>query len=217
MLVETAAASKGSFQIPADPYNLVIAGVGGQGNLLASQVLASAGLELGLYVTVGETYGASQRGGSVMSHIRFSCDFQYGPLVPRGRAHLIVAFEPLEGLRMARRFANPEAGVILNLRPSFPVGVISGKDSYPPVENLVERLKTVAARVYTLDATLLARQAGDPIAMNMVMVGAITRPEFLPIPLPAVESVLRKTFKGARLEVNRRALRLGLTAKLADG
>ena len=74
-----------------DPLNLIITGVGGQGNVLASQIVASAGIKEGLFVTVGETYGASQRGGSVMSHVRFSATAQFGPLISEGQADIVVA------------------------------------------------------------------------------------------------------------------------------
>ena len=83
-----------------DPLNLIITGVGGQGNVLASQIVASAGIKEGLYVTVGETYGASQRGGAVMSHVRFSARAQCSPLISEGQADIVVGLEPVEALRV---------------------------------------------------------------------------------------------------------------------
>src|SRR5665811_1291684 len=82
-----------------ESVDIIIAGVGGQGNVLASQIYAAAAVEAGLKVAVGETYGAAQRGGSVVSHLRISEDCKYGPLIPRGRAEAIVGLEPLEALR----------------------------------------------------------------------------------------------------------------------
>ena len=91
-----------SKELIKDPLNIVICGVGGQGNILASELLGSALVDKGYFVSVGETYGASQRGGSVMSHVRVSLTTEYGVLIPRGQADIIVGFEPIETLRVAR-------------------------------------------------------------------------------------------------------------------
>lgn len=85
-----------------DPYNVIVTGVGGQGNVLASQLIGSVMVELGYKVTIGETYGASQRGGSVMSHLRISKNRQYGPLIPPKCADLVIALEPSEAARVSR-------------------------------------------------------------------------------------------------------------------
>ena len=85
--------------LSADPYNLIITGVGGQGNVLASRMVGNMLSRLGLFVTIGETFGASQRGGSVMSHLRISTRSCLSPQIPRGRAHSVVALEPIEALR----------------------------------------------------------------------------------------------------------------------
>ena len=88
--------------------NVVICGIGGQGNILASGLMGSALVEMGYKVAVGETYGASQRGGSVMSHLRVSDDVERGVLIPEGKADVVVAFEPVEALRILRVYGNPE-------------------------------------------------------------------------------------------------------------
>jgi indolepyruvate ferredoxin oxidoreductase beta subunit len=103
-----------------DPYNLIITGVGGQGNVLASRMVGDMLSQLGFYVTIGETFGASQRGGSVMSHLRISAASTFSPQIPRGRAHMIVALEPTEAIRVLRDYGNPEVGVLCNTRPSSP-------------------------------------------------------------------------------------------------
>ena len=107
-----------------DPFNLIIAGVGGQGNILASQVVAQAALMEDLNATIGETYGVSQRGGSVMSHLRISKQSVWSPQIPRGQAHIVVALEPTEALRVLQAYGNPEVRVIVNTRPVYSVGVI---------------------------------------------------------------------------------------------
>ena len=90
-----------------DPFNVIIGGVGGQGNVIASQVLGRILLQKGYVVTIGETYGASQRGGAVMSHLRISAKEQFSPLIPQGQCDLLMALEPVEGLRILGQYGNP--------------------------------------------------------------------------------------------------------------
>ena len=89
-------------ELSFDPYNIVITGVGGQGNVLASRVLGNMLSEKGLQITIGETFGASQRGGSVMSHLRISAASSWSPQIPKGQAHMVIALEPIEALRVLR-------------------------------------------------------------------------------------------------------------------
>jgi len=93
-----------------EAYNLIITGVGGQGNVLSSQLIGQAFVSKGYYATIGETYGASQRGGSVMSHIRISSEKQLSPLIPKGMADIVVALEPLEALRFSPYMATRNGG-----------------------------------------------------------------------------------------------------------
>jgi len=103
-----------------DPLNLIITGVGGQGNVTISLVIGNALVSEGYLVTIGETYGASQRGGPVMSHVRISKETQYSPFIPEGRADIILGMEPVETLRMLRQFGNPDVLTIINPRPWRP-------------------------------------------------------------------------------------------------
>ena len=93
-----------------DPLNVIICGVGGQGNVLISSLIASALNRKGYHVTVGDTYGAAQRGGAVFSSVRISSKRSYGPLIPEGRAHLIVGLEPLETLRLLQKLVCSACG-----------------------------------------------------------------------------------------------------------
>lgn len=97
-----------------DPYNLIITGVGGQGNVLSSQLIGQTLVNKGFFVTIGETYGASQRGGAVMSHIRISKKKQQSPLIPRNKSDVVVALEPVESLRVLAAYGNPEVVVLVN-------------------------------------------------------------------------------------------------------
>ena len=113
------------------PLNLIITGVGGQGNVLASQIIGRAAVQTGLKVTIGETFGLSQRGGSVMSHVRLSREKHYGPVIPPNKSHIIVGLEPLEALRILMEFGNENTVFIVNSRPVYPLNVISGEAIYP--------------------------------------------------------------------------------------
>ena len=195
-----------------DPLNLIIAGVGGQGNILASQIVATAGIKERLYVTVGETYGASQRGGPVMSHVRFSAQAQCGPLIPEGQADVIVGLEPIEALRIIGDFGNPRTKVIVSPRPIYPIWVLSGQAKYPPVEEVLQQLRDLVAEVRVVKAI----QEGETgLAANVVMVGALAGSGMLPIPVKYFEESIKEIVAPKDLNLNLRAFRKG--AELARG
>jgi len=190
-----------------DPLNLIIAGVGGQGNILASQIVATAGIKEGLYVTVGETYGASQRGGPVMSHIRFSAQAQCGPLIPEGEANVIVGLEPIEALRIIGDFGNPRTRVIVSPRPIYPIWVLSGQAKYPPVEEVLQKLGELVAEVRVVKAI----QEGETgLAANVVMVGALAGSGMLPIALKNFEDSIKEIFAPKDVDLNLQAFRKGV-------
>ena len=149
--------------LPQDPYNVIITGVGGQGNVLASKVLGNILVRKGLDVTVGETFGATQRGGSVMSHLRISAATSWSPQIPKGMAHIIVALEPIEALRVLSVYGNPGTLVISNDRPVHPVGVICGEVDYPEQVDLRRWLTTFSRALYIIPATDEAVKLGAPI------------------------------------------------------
>jgi indolepyruvate ferredoxin oxidoreductase, beta subunit len=156
-----------------DPRNVIITGVGGQGNVLASQMMGQALVQQGLVVTIGETYGASQRGGSVMSHLRISQTQQWSPLIPEGQAHLVVGLEPLEALRVMARYGNPGVLTLTNTRPIRPLDVITGNADYPELEVILASLARLSQKVWTVEATEIALAMGNPIFSNMVILGAM--------------------------------------------
>ncbi|HZK84199.1 MAG TPA: indolepyruvate oxidoreductase subunit beta [Desulfosporosinus sp.] len=196
----------------AKALNIIVTGVGGQGNVLASQVIATAAVDSGYYVSVGETFGASQRGGSVTSHIRVSQVKPYGPLISRGDADFILGFEPLETLRTFTVYGNALSQVIMNVRPNYPLGVLLNEDKYPDIPNLTNKLMTQTQKLWVLEATELAVGVGMPVGTNMVMTGAFAGVKFLPIPLKAYETVLKGLFAGEILDLNLEAFRAGVKA-----
>jgi indolepyruvate ferredoxin oxidoreductase beta subunit len=193
-----------------DCLNVIITGVGGQGNILASHILASAAIEDGFHTVIGETYGQSQRGGAVMSHVRMSKEIEYGPLIPRGKAHVIVGLEPMETLRVAATYANPQTKVIVNPRPNYPLMVLYGAQEYPAVEDLLARLEEMTEKVKVVESTELAKEAGEAMASNVVMVGALAGSGWVPISVKTFTRVLEEVIPKKILEINRRAFELGV-------
>ena len=114
-----------------DPQNLIVCGIGGQGNILLSRMIGRILTGKGYRVNIGETFGAAQRGGSVYSSMRVSKTRDFGPLVPEGSAHLILSLEPLETLRMLQLYGNPDVLTVTNVQPIYPVGVLSKRVKYP--------------------------------------------------------------------------------------
>jgi len=195
-----------------DPLNLIIAGVGGQGNILVSEILAKAASAVGFKVTVGESYGMSQRGGSVTSHIRLSRKSLYGPIIPTGCADVIVGFEPVEAARTAVEFGSPAVQIIVNPRPVYPVGVLMGKDNYPDIDVLLGKLKEISGQVHYIESTSLATQAGNSVMQNIVMIGALTGYGYLYIPKETFELIISQVIPENVLEQNQKAFHMGYIA-----
>lgn len=196
----------------AKVLNIIVTGVGGQGNVLASQVIATAAVDSGYFVSVGETFGASQRGGSVTSHIRVSQVSAYGPLIPHGEADFILGFEPLETVRTFKDYGSSSTQVIMNVRPNYPLGVLLNEDQYPDIAVLTGNLKLHSQKLWVLEATDLAVGVGVPVGTNMVMTGAFAGVQFLPISLGAYESVMKGIFTGEILDLNLAAYQAGVKA-----
>jgi indolepyruvate ferredoxin oxidoreductase beta subunit len=187
--------------------NLIVAGVGGQGSVLASHILAEAAIAHGLAVRVGETFGAAMRGGAVASHVRMG-DVA-GPLVKKGGADAILALEPLEGLRIGVDYLSSEGIVVLNTRPNYPVDTSIGVFPYPPLERIRADLQSLGKTVYAFDATELAIEAGNARTLNVIL-GGLAGTGLLPFSPEVLEEALAACVPASSLESNRRAFRLGL-------
>jgi len=193
-----------------DPFNLIIAGVGGQGNVMASQLIGRALVREGYYVTIGDTYGASQRGGAVMSHLRISQDSQFSPLIPEGQADLIVALEPVEALRVIAQYGNPSTSAVINSRPIYPTAVTVGEAQYPSLDKIKETIRELARKSWFVDATEIALSLGAPIFTNIIMVGAVAGTGLLPLARKTYEEIIHESFPGPHLEVNLKAFGQGM-------
>jgi indolepyruvate ferredoxin oxidoreductase beta subunit len=193
-----------------DPLNVIVTGVGGQGNVLISQIMGSALVRAGYHVTIGETYGASQRGGAVMSHLRISDQAQYGPLIPQGQADIILGLEPLETLRVLGQYGNPNVTVVTNSRPVYPLAVAIGTAHYPSVEDIVRALEELSSRAFLVNATDIALDLGASILANIVMAGALVGAGVLPLAAKGFELELEESLPPDKLDLNLKAFRRGL-------
>lgn len=192
-----------------DPYNVIIAGVGGQGNLMASRLLAGMLARKGYYVTIGETFGMSQRGGSVMSHLRVSRDEAWSPQIPKGRADFIVSLEPSEAMRMVAEYGNEEVHVVTNDRPIQSMQVISGAMEYPSPSTIREFLDRFTKTNYVINATDEAIAMGHPIFTNIIIVGAAVGMNLLPVDRDDFRAVISERIKEHLVDVNIKAFDIG--------
>lgn len=192
-----------------DPYNIIITGVGGQGNVMAARIIGNMLALRGLYVTIGETFGASQRGGSVMSHLRISEKSSWSPQIPKGRADLVVALEPIESLRVMAQYGNEQTAVVSNTRPVFPVGVICGDFKYPSMEELNISLKQLCSNINFIDATEEAIKLGNPILSNVIMIGAVAGLGVIPVDDSDFEKIMSAYLPAKKMEVNMKGFQLG--------
>jgi indolepyruvate ferredoxin oxidoreductase beta subunit len=187
-------------------FDLVIAGVGGQGAILVSDIIGRAAVIEGISVRAAETHGMAQRGGSVVNHVRLGCEL--GSLIPCGSAHAMLSLEPAETLRYITDVA--EGGmVVMNTSPIYPVTVASGLCEYCDVESIIAGLGE-KYRVIAFDGEALAKQAGTVRALNVVMLDAISG--FLPLREETITDCIRNMVPPKTIDVNLEAFRLGREA-----
>ncbi len=184
-------------------FNILISGVGGQGVLLTSKVIAEAALLAGLDVKQSEVHGMAQRGGSVLSQVRIG-DKVFSPIVSDGEADLLIGFEPLETARYLH-FLRDDAAVVYNTRAIGTIGVSIGAELYPADIN--ETIRGRAKRVMPFDATQLAVDAGDKRALNLVLLGAAL--SFLPIKEQFILDAIVNTVPKKVLAINQKAFASG--------
>lgn len=185
--------------------NIVIAGVGGQGTLLASRVIGGAAIRCGYDVKVSEVHGMSQRGGSVITYVRYG-DGLSSPIIDTGHADIVLAFEMLEAYRCIELLKTTGKGrMIVNRQSIDPLPVITGAAKYP--EDITEKLKNFDITVETLDASALAVAAGSARAVNVVLIGKMAAS--LSIPKETWLEALRESVKPAFVDVNLRAFEAG--------
>ena len=189
-------------------FKVVIAGVGGQGTLLSSRLLAEAAINAGMSVKIGETYGMAQRGGPVMGHIQIGGEAS-NPQIRKGEADALLGFEPAEAVRQGVTYLKESGLALVNTRVTAPVEVISGMVSYPDMGKMMALPGKVTGNVKAFDATALAEEAGDPITTNIVMLGALTASGVLPYGEDVVVETIKAGLRPQFIALNTRAFELG--------
>ncbi len=184
-------------------FDLLITGVGGQGAILASDIIGKAAVAAGLPIRAAETHGMAQRGGSVVNHIRVGND--YGSMIPKKGADLLLALEPMEAVRYLD-FLKDGGVIIVNTQPIVPVTVTSGLAKYPEVSDIIDALSEKYI-VKAFNADELAYEAGSRLAMNVVMVGAVSG--YLPIPKETLLESVKALVPQKTIEINLRAFEMG--------
>ena len=186
--------------------NVMIVGVGGQGSLLASKLLGHLLMQQGYDVKVSEVHGMSQRGGSVVTYVRYG-DRVASPVIDQGEADFIVSFELLEAARWVS-FLRPGGQIVTSTQQIDPMPVVIGKAEYP--ENLVEKMRAAGAKVDALDCLALAKQAGSSKAVNIVLMGRLSH--YFDLPQEAWQKAMEAIVPAKFLEMNKKAFELGKNA-----
>lgn len=184
--------------------NIMIVGVGGQGSLLASKLLGHVLVSQGYDVKVSEVHGMSQRGGSVVTYVRFG-EKVYSPIIDKGQADVIISFEKLEAARYME-YLKKDGKIVVSNQEIEPMPVITGAAVYP--ENLIEKMKAAGADVDDMDALSLAKQAGSIKAVNIVLMGRVSK-YFPEISEEAWLTSLEACVPAKFVEMNKKAFALG--------
>ena len=186
-----------------DVKNIMIVGVGGQGALLASKTLGQVLLDAGYDVKVSEVHGMSQRGGSVVTYVRYGKKV-YSPIVDKGEADFIVSFEMLEAARYTQ-YLKKDGQIVVNTQQIDPMPVITGAAEYP--SDLAKQMQDKGIKVDALNCLSLAEQAGTAKSVNIVLMGRLSR--YMDFPETAWMAAIEKLVKPQFLEMNKKAFKLG--------
>jgi len=188
---------------------LIIVAVGGQGNLLASKVLGEAALLADIPVRMSEIHGMAQRGGVVESAVVFG-DAE-STIISDAEADVLLGFEPSETLRALNK-CNADTVVITNTAPLPPFTVAIGKGTYPDIQEMQELISNKTAKLIAFDAQTLAKQAGNIMSLNMVLLGSLIQTGIMPVTADNVREAIRTSTKKAFVDINIKAFELGFEA-----
>lgn len=183
--------------------NILLVGVGGQGTILASKVLTEVAMDSELEVKMSEIHGMAQRGGSVVTHIKIGKEI-FSPLIEKGEADIILAFEQLEALRWLE-YLKPQGSIAINMQIIEPVPVIMGKAQYP--QEIIEKIKSKINKVIAIDALKCALECGNPKVSNVVMIGVLAKR--MDFPKDVWLKALEKKVPAPYLEANFQAFEKG--------
>jgi indolepyruvate ferredoxin oxidoreductase, beta subunit len=187
-------------------YDILIAGVGGQGTILASRLLAASAMDCGFFTRTAETIGMSQRGGSVVSHVRIESE-QASPVIPLSGADLLIGFEPAEVARNLSRLS-PKGKCLVNTRPVTPVTASLGNAAYD-LDAIDAYIRTCSPDAIFVDAYQLAHDAGSVKAVNVVLLGVAASTGLLPFSIEVMEKVITANVPKKFMDLNLRAFHAG--------
>jgi indolepyruvate ferredoxin oxidoreductase beta subunit len=193
----------------ARKYSFLLAGVGGQGTILASNALAEVGIAAGLDAKKSEVHGMAQRGGSVNTHIRWDEERVYSPLIGLGEADFMLVFERAEALRYAE-FLKPGGAAIVDQHAIQPITVTSGGAHYPTEQELCDYFRQITDRLYLIPGSAIAQQLGNARAANIVLLGALSA--LLDVPESVWMEVIEARVPARYLDLNRQAFQEGRLA-----
>jgi len=188
-------------------FNIVLAGVGGQGILLAAEILGTAALKDKLNVRVSELHGMAQRGGAVVSNVRIG-EKVLAPTVLEGQADVLVGFEPLETLRNLK-FASEKTLVIMNTEIIFPTELTVEMMKCPSLVEIQEKIRHFTKKIIAVEAAELAKKAGSILAENIVLIGVLAASEKMPVRKESILEALQELIPPKHLGVNAKAFELG--------
>jgi len=197
---------------PVNEFNVAIAGVGGQGSVVLAQLIARAAQTDGFEVQTGETLGMAQRGGSVVSFVRYGKRV-YTPLVPEHEAHILISLEPAEALRSIR-YVGASTSVLLNTRTKRPLGVLLGEQKYPELKEIEATLNSAGAKTFAFDAAELAEKAGNAKSANVCLLGGMAALDSH-VKLDSYKIALKEVLSERSLQANEQAFGLGYETVLA--
>ena len=189
--------------------NIILCGVGGQGTILASRLIATAAMDRNIPIKTAETIGMAQRGGSVFSHLRLG-EGANSPLIGKGEVDLIIGFEPGETVRQLP-FLKKGGAVVVSSRPVMPVSAMIGQSSYN-AEAMVDYLKANVEHLTLVDADKAAQELGSAKVLNVVLLGAAIRSGELGLSEEDVEKAIKEKVPARFLELNKKAFALGKNA-----
>ena len=180
-----------------DPFSILVAGVGGQGNLVCGRIIAEAAAMKGLRPVVGDTFGASRRGGSVLTHIRIGKQ-DWGPLIPKGEVDVLLGFEPLEALRAATKYAGDRTVAVVSMMPVLPSNVTSGTASYPKIDDIERDLESICKQVHFLDTEPVLTRSGSTRVLNSYMIGVLSVLGGIPLDSKKLKKAISKILDSER-------------------
>lgn len=187
--------------------NILLSGVGGQGTITAAKMLTFGLMEAGYDVKMSEIHGMSQRGGDVVSQVRYAKDKVFSPVIEKGTADIVVSFEQMEALRTLD-YLKPDGAVVVNMEKIPSMTVLTGAEEY--AEDVIDEIKKAASRVHTLNASEMAAELGNVKAANVILLGALVK--LMGLDEIDWEDIIRKNVKEKFVELNLKAFQVGVNA-----